>query len=433
MARPTITNPSSVFPSWATSGTGIANTVYPGATKQGDGWAVDERPPSSWFNWFKNSVGQWLTFLVQFAQAATWDHRKQAVQTAQALTAAFRLRTFTFPSGTIRFAGAVGGGNGTQSRVISSYIVSDDTGVNPPAIKFNNSAAVTFTGLPGTPADYAVWASAQRLNDLGQHVGGVVLSDGTGANTHLYEIGVDQSRTIQTGLGAIYNTGTDGLEPFVVSSSGASSNTSWAVLTLARLIIVTGGANFPQSHLLGGQPVAAFHRKDATGSGRTILALLQDGSIWRHTDIGANVFDSVVAAGTGAYVAADSGIQAVSCDGVAAWCVIRKTATSQFDIQYSHNDGVTWASVGLSISGSTGQHPTVHAVGIGAFAIIVDDSVFLIYTEASGAVFSATNGSMIAIDKLDAEPIHARSSFGFIAAYTGTGPMAGGVGKFPEA
>lgn len=433
MARPTITNPSSVFPAWAFSGTGVANTVYPGATKQGDGWAVDERPPSSWFNWFKNSVGQWLLYLVGYVNASTWDHRKQAVQTAQALTSAFRLRPYSFPAGTIRFAGAVGGGNGSTSRVLSSFIVSDDVGVVQPAIKFNDSAAGIFAGLPGTPANYAVWASAQRLNALGQHIAGVIVSDGTGANTHLYEVDVDKSNSIQTGLSATYNIGTDGTEPFVVSSGGISTNASWAILTLARLILVTAGANGAVNHLLGSQPVAAFHRKASNVLERTILALCQDGSIWRHTQIGANVFDQVVAAGTGAYVAADSGIQAVSCDGVAAWCVIRKTATSQFDIQYSHNDGVTWASVGLSILGSTGQHPTVHAVGIGAFAIIVDDSVFLIYTETAGAIFSTTNGSIIAIDKLDAEPIHARSSFGFIAAYTGTGPMAGGVGKFPEA
>lgn len=57
MARPVVR-----LPTWATSGTGIAATVDPGGTKQGDGWTVDERPPAGWWNWLWNNAGQWITF-----------------------------------------------------------------------------------------------------------------------------------------------------------------------------------------------------------------------------------------------------------------------------------------------------------------------------------------------------------------------------------
>ena len=57
MARPVVR-----LPTWATSITGVARTVDPGAPRQGDGWDVDEEPPAGWWNWMWNNAGQWITF-----------------------------------------------------------------------------------------------------------------------------------------------------------------------------------------------------------------------------------------------------------------------------------------------------------------------------------------------------------------------------------
>lgn len=51
------------LPTWATSIIGLAATVDPGATKQSDGWVDGKRPPAQFFNWWKNAVGQWVSYL----------------------------------------------------------------------------------------------------------------------------------------------------------------------------------------------------------------------------------------------------------------------------------------------------------------------------------------------------------------------------------
>lgn len=55
--------PSVRKPTFATSATGLANTVDPGVTKQSNGWAANERPPAEFFNWLENAHGQWIDFL----------------------------------------------------------------------------------------------------------------------------------------------------------------------------------------------------------------------------------------------------------------------------------------------------------------------------------------------------------------------------------
>lgn len=55
--------PSVRKPTFATSATGLANTVDPGVTKQSDGWAANERPPAEFFNWLGNAKGQWIDYL----------------------------------------------------------------------------------------------------------------------------------------------------------------------------------------------------------------------------------------------------------------------------------------------------------------------------------------------------------------------------------
>lgn len=57
------------FPTWATGATGIAATVEPNGTEKANGWAVAQRPPAQYFNWFWNRVGQWLNYAHESRQA----------------------------------------------------------------------------------------------------------------------------------------------------------------------------------------------------------------------------------------------------------------------------------------------------------------------------------------------------------------------------
>jgi hypothetical protein len=57
MPRPTTT-----IPTWATGATGIAATTEPTGTEKQNGWAVAQRPPAQYFNWFWNRVGAWLNY-----------------------------------------------------------------------------------------------------------------------------------------------------------------------------------------------------------------------------------------------------------------------------------------------------------------------------------------------------------------------------------
>jgi hypothetical protein len=48
------------YPDWATDGT---NNLEPPTAKTAEGWVAGEEPPASWFNWWKNLVGQWTRWL----------------------------------------------------------------------------------------------------------------------------------------------------------------------------------------------------------------------------------------------------------------------------------------------------------------------------------------------------------------------------------
>ena len=56
MAKPTLK------PEWATGATGIAETVEPSAGKKADGWADEELPPHSYFNWLFNIIYSWIVY-----------------------------------------------------------------------------------------------------------------------------------------------------------------------------------------------------------------------------------------------------------------------------------------------------------------------------------------------------------------------------------
>jgi hypothetical protein len=55
------TPPTERLPTWATGGG--ADIVDPGVPQQALGWVVDDKPPAGWLNWWKRTVGQWITYL----------------------------------------------------------------------------------------------------------------------------------------------------------------------------------------------------------------------------------------------------------------------------------------------------------------------------------------------------------------------------------
>lgn len=64
-----MTKPTTI-PVWNTGG---ANNVEPSAGEKVAGWATNDVPPSSYFNWFQKLYGEWLTYLDALgAHVITW-------------------------------------------------------------------------------------------------------------------------------------------------------------------------------------------------------------------------------------------------------------------------------------------------------------------------------------------------------------------------
>ncbi len=62
--------PTGNEPVWNTDQT---NNTEPGSGQKAAGWAVDQVPPSSYFNWWQNKVGEWVTYLKNLTdEALTW-------------------------------------------------------------------------------------------------------------------------------------------------------------------------------------------------------------------------------------------------------------------------------------------------------------------------------------------------------------------------
>jgi len=65
-----MTKPAGNLPTW---NTGLANNTEPNGAKKTLGWEVNEKPASSYFNWWQNKVGEWVSYLDAItAEALTW-------------------------------------------------------------------------------------------------------------------------------------------------------------------------------------------------------------------------------------------------------------------------------------------------------------------------------------------------------------------------
>lgn len=68
MAQPTGNDPV-----WCTTPDGTHLNVEPSGGQKTTGWAVNQVPPSSYFNWWQNKVGEWVVYLKNLAsEAFTW-------------------------------------------------------------------------------------------------------------------------------------------------------------------------------------------------------------------------------------------------------------------------------------------------------------------------------------------------------------------------
>lgn len=65
-----MTKPAGNLPTW---NTGLANNTEPNGAKKTLGWEVNEKPASSYFNWWQNKVGEWVSYLNSLAgEAFVW-------------------------------------------------------------------------------------------------------------------------------------------------------------------------------------------------------------------------------------------------------------------------------------------------------------------------------------------------------------------------
>jgi hypothetical protein len=75
MAKPSETT------NWNTS---LSNNVEPSLSKKQLGWVLNEKPASSYFNWYMNLVEQWMVWLNGFESTAhIWGAQQTFTGTAE--------------------------------------------------------------------------------------------------------------------------------------------------------------------------------------------------------------------------------------------------------------------------------------------------------------------------------------------------------------
>lgn len=81
-----MTKPAGNLPTW---NTGLANNTEPNGAKKTLGWEVNEKPASSYFNWWQNKVGEWVSYLNGLAaEAFTWTGLQTFERTVTSLPGA---------------------------------------------------------------------------------------------------------------------------------------------------------------------------------------------------------------------------------------------------------------------------------------------------------------------------------------------------------
>jgi len=172
MAKPTD------IPRWADVGGDIVN---PPSAKKNTGWAISEKPPSQWFNWWQNVVGEWFKWIDArlFDGATADDFTIQAAdKTGTDVDGGDSILSGGASTGSgssyAALKAAIGLAPGTTPRAPSEFLRADgSTG------KIN--AAKPFNGIVSTPS-----AAVDGVEATGgtNKAGGKFTGNGTGSGVH---------------------------------------------------------------------------------------------------------------------------------------------------------------------------------------------------------------------------------------------------------
>jgi hypothetical protein len=282
--------PSSL-PDWDTS---LSNLAAPSGGQIASGWTIDQVPPSNWFNWWMNLVGQWSDYLNDFEiQSHTWT----AAQTFNALV------TFV-------------GGLSVNALTVTNGLTASRTTSNSNAISATGNgtgAGISATGgATGTAG--ALGIAGTGSNGDGQHG----IGDGTGAGAS----GVGGSSG--PGLKGMGNSNRGAINAVPQSTPASPANGDiWVTSTGAN--IKTAAGTIPLIPPTGPTLVSSLGYQTNWGDGGTTPYFYQDAA--GVVRLEGSVLNS---AGTGA------GVHQITTAGLPSG--LRPTATRNF---YAQDTGIS--------------------------------------------------------------------------------------------
>lgn len=132
------------YPDWGTDET---NNVEPPGGKIAEGWLPGEQPPSGWFNWWKNLVGQWTRWLESVTNTLSGriDDNDADITTLQA-----DLDTLEASHSTLSGAAALKASQNTFTK--SQIINTESNWADDPLITTTAKPGDDPTDLSGVPA-----------------------------------------------------------------------------------------------------------------------------------------------------------------------------------------------------------------------------------------------------------------------------------------
>jgi|SRR5579859_206913 len=186
-------------PDWATTATGIANSTTPSAGFRGDGWPNGYQPPSQYFNYWQNLVGQWCDWLNDLQnEVLLWT----ALNTFSAGIAVTQ--------SVLNGSAVIGTGNGSGAGV---YGVSGDTNNASGVLGFVGAGATNgrggqFTGKgTGEGATHLGGTNGPgSINTAGGGNNSGAVNTGTGSSPGALNLGGDTGAGSDNAAGAGSNT-----------------------------------------------------------------------------------------------------------------------------------------------------------------------------------------------------------------------------------
>lgn len=262
--------PTGNDPVWCTTPDGTHLNVEPSAGQKATGWEVDQIPPSSYFNWWQNKVGQWVVYLKGLAgEAFTWTgaHIFQARVTANdgVIAAPDGLGNPALEGvggadgvgvvGSSNFTGVYGEGNtGTDATGVEG--VGGDvagTGVKGTGGAANGTGVTGIGGAShGKGGEFTGDGTGSGVKGTGGDSSGVGV-EGVGGSAHGKGV---KGTGSGSGEGGIFTGGTNGNGVQGTGGSGGASGGAFTGTATAPGVQGIGGS--------GGAPGGAFSRSDGS-------------------------------------------------------------------------------------------------------------------------------------------------------------------------